>query len=171
MNPAPQSSYPGQQRTSLYAEKLVSSSRRRRHPAKRSRPRARQAAVSVALDPLPQGLGVLTVLVIILAGSLAWNLAAHASNPVPEQRPDPTVYRNTIDLITIDRVGNLFYGVVSQGFFLLDQDSQRHAVQDLVHRLNREGYRALYLAEADGNCIASWSGAGLWMPEDPNQVS
>ena len=98
-------------------------------------------------------------------------LAAIPRRDVPDQRPSPRVYRGHVDLVSIDRVGTMFYGVVSQSYFLLDATERRRGLEGLVRRIDSEGFQSLYLTEASGRTVAQWDSSGLELVSDSEDGS
>lgn len=109
----------------------------------------------------------LLVLAVALGLGISWMAQGGSrAEALAFARPDPRGYRGEVDLIAIERVGTMFYGVVSQGYFLLDEAERRERIDRLIQRLRRDGYSSLYLAEASGRTVARWNGRILEILED-----
>jgi hypothetical protein len=178
--PGPQ---PIRKRYDDYAPKLFSQGRehrrrdRQRVDGGRAATVARKGRASRA-RPIPpvraprQRNPFLLVFAVALGLGISWLAqGGNRAEALAYARPDPRGYRGQVDLVAIERVGTMFYGVVSQGFFLLDEPERREGIDRLIQRLRREGYSSLYLAEASGRTVARWNGRTLEILTDASPGS
>jgi len=152
-------------RHSGYAERLFEGGASRAAHARRGRPdRARRAGHERRRTPL-------ILLTLLLALGLLVSFGMRRADPTAEQRPDPAGYRLVLDLVSIDRVGTMFAGTVSQGFFLESAAERAARIERLVSRVRAEGYESVYLFEKGGRPVASWNGDRLVISPDDHTGS